>query len=369
MNKLRISFSIRFDDHHIDFCPYGPLTHRWLPDGENDAILLNAGHSDYELKVWFKRRGKTDKNSIRFSLNEFNVDPSVISKQAILDAGPISGELVVKNIDPEKYNPVINNEQNEDYSKFANEIIRVIMPPLNNFLRILRFKHGQYWINEIEDFDSRSGSLGNYCNNMAMKWSNDDGEKWNDFQPTNLVMKATTYLGDRSSYVHDYLTKNDWNKISSEINNEFKSSLSKELCIRSWQYFDQGDIKHAIIESITALEVCISEIINQGLGRLNTTIEKIDDFKHSKLTTKLTVVCSLKPIITETELIHSIEIYEIRNKIVHDGQEPPEWIKTKSKFKSLLNLISKLTMNKEFKFPSTNSGNAFMSEEEWDKIV
>lgn len=368
MNSLRIRFIVGFHDNHIDFCPYGPLTHRWLPDGVNDSIQLNAGHSDYKLKIWFKRRGKTERNSIDFSLNDSNVDPSIIPNQAVLEAGPMSCELIVKNIDSKMYDAVINNIQNENYVKFANEIIKIIIPPLNNFLRILRFKHGQYWINEIENFDSRFGSLGNYCNNLNMKWSI-DGEKWNEFEPTNKVMKATVFLGSKSSFVRDYLTKNDWNQISSEVNNEFISSLAKELCVKSWQYFDQGDIKHAIIESITALEVCISETINQGLGRLNTTIEKIDDFKHNKLITKLTIICSLKSIISEKELLDSIEIYEIRNKIVHDGKEPPSLVQIRLKFKSLLNLISKLTMNKEFKFPSTNAGNTFMSDEEWNKIT
>ena len=369
MNSLRIRFIVRFEDHRIDFCPYGPLIHRWLPDGEKDAILLNAGNSDYELKIWFKRRGNTTDNFIQFALNEEDVVEAVIPKQAILEAGPMSGELLVKNINSDAYNDVINNQQNEGYSKFADEIIRVILPPLNNFLRILRFKHGQYWINEIEKFDSRTGSLGSYCNGLQMKWSNDNGKNWNDFEPTNLVMKAISMLGSKTSYVHDYLTKNDWEKIKSEVNIEFESSLAKELCINAWKYFDQKDIKHAIIEGVTALEVCISETVNKGLRRLNTEINDIDDFKHSKLETKLTVVCSLKLFVTETELNNAIEIYRIRNKIVHDGQQAPKWTDIQLKFKSLLNLISKLTMEKDFKFPSANAGNAYMSEEEWNKIT
>ena len=122
MNSLKISFGIRFEDHRIDFCPNGPLTHRWLPDNKKDSIALSIGHSDYKLQIWFKRRGKTENNSIRFVLNEYDVDSSVISKQAILDAGPMSVELTVNNIEDEKYNAVIQNEQNEHYSKFAKLI-------------------------------------------------------------------------------------------------------------------------------------------------------------------------------------------------------------------------------------------------------
>jgi len=201
-----------------------------------------------------------------------------------------------------------------------------------------------------------------------MKWSNDEGMTWNDFKPTQLVMISKAYMGSKQNYIKDYLTKKDWEKLNLEVNAEFQYSLSKELCVKAWQHFDQKDIKHAIIEGVTALEVCISEIINQGLVRLNTTIDKIEDFKHSRLATKLTIVCSLKPIVTETELSHSIEIYNIRNKLVHEGEEPPEWGKIQPKFKSLLNTISKLTMDKKFKFPSANPGNACLSEEEWEKI-
>lgn len=368
MNQLKIRFYVQFDDPHIDFCPHGPLTHRWLPDDENDSIFLNTGHSDYELKIWFKRRGKTDSNYIRFSLNESDVDPSIISKQAVLDAGPLSSELTVKNIEQNKYDAVINNIKNDDYARFAKEVIRVIIPPLNNFLCSIRFKHGQYWIDEIRDFDARHGSLGSFCSRLSMKWSSDDGKNWNNFRPTDLMSSTSVYLGNNTSYIQDYLTKNDWDKLKSEMDNEFQSSLAKELCVKSWQYFDQGDVKHAIIEGITALEVCISEVIKQGLDRLNTTIDKIDDFKHSRLTTKLTVVCSLKPSITESELTDTIEVYNIRNKIVHDGEPASDFIQIQSKFKSLLNVISKLTMDQKFKFPSANPGNANMSEEEWKKF-
>ena len=368
MNQLKIRFIVRFEDHHIDFCPYGPLTHRWLPDGTNDSILLNVGHSDYELKIWFKRRGKTESGAIRFSLNDFEVDPDAMVRQGILDAGPMVSELIVKNIEQEKYDAVVNDIKNEHYVKFAKEIIRIIIPPLNNFLRLIRFKHGQYWIREINDFDSQHGSLGNFCNMLQMKWSNDDGKNWNDFHPTQLEQRAKIYLGDRRSYIKDYLTKTDWDKLKSEVQNDFHSSLAKELCVQSWQYFDQGDVKHAIIEGITALEVCISEVIKNGLDRLNTTIDKIDDFKHSRLLTKLTVICSLNTDIAESELIDAVEIYEIRNKIVHDGESAPEFFKIQPKLKSLLNVISKLTMNQTFKFPRTNAGNAHMSAEEWNKL-
>ena len=37
--------------------PSGPLFHRWLPDGEKDAITLSPPSEHYTLKLWFERWG------------------------------------------------------------------------------------------------------------------------------------------------------------------------------------------------------------------------------------------------------------------------------------------------------------------------
>jgi len=367
MSSLKIRFVIRFDINEIKFSPNGPLTHRWLPDGQNDSITLNAGNTDYNLKIWFRQRGTIRNNEIVFSLNEFEVDPTLIPRQGVLDAGPMSGELSVKNIIDDEYNAVINNRADDQhYISFAKRIIDVLLPPVNNFIRILKLKHGQYWIEEIPKFDSRFQSLGSYCNSLGMKWSLVDAEDWNNFHPTGLIMIATVVVPTDLDYFHNYITRNDWDDIIQEKDDELKTSIARESMIKCWKLFDQGDNKHSIIEGITALESAIIEPLREGLTTLNLTYDKIEEFKKMKLPSKLTVICAMKKNITSTDLQHSLDIYEIRNKIVHDGEEPPE--KIYQKLKSLLNTISKLTLDKNFKFPNANHGNAIRNEDDWERL-
>ena len=62
MPTLLLRFRARV--HHprlpVHWIGSGPLFHRWLPDGEKDAIPLDTGEPDVELRVWFERLGFVD---------------------------------------------------------------------------------------------------------------------------------------------------------------------------------------------------------------------------------------------------------------------------------------------------------------------
>ena len=70
----------------------GPLFHQWLPDGEKDAVVLDQA---LEFKAWFVRRGYIRDNFIEFDDSRREVDPDVMSRPAILQAGPLVGKLRV----------------------------------------------------------------------------------------------------------------------------------------------------------------------------------------------------------------------------------------------------------------------------------
>jgi hypothetical protein len=59
MKSLLIQVGINLEDYRIPeyIRPNGPYFHRWLPNGEEDAIQLETGDSNSNLRVWFKRRG------------------------------------------------------------------------------------------------------------------------------------------------------------------------------------------------------------------------------------------------------------------------------------------------------------------------
>jgi hypothetical protein len=79
MSALLIRFKIELANP--DFASYephyGPLFHRWLPDGDHDAIVLKTDDPNLELKVWFERRGFVENGNIQYSPSRFEVDPAV----------------------------------------------------------------------------------------------------------------------------------------------------------------------------------------------------------------------------------------------------------------------------------------------------
>jgi hypothetical protein len=93
MATLLLKFGVLLENYNIEeFDRHkGPLFHRWLPDGEKDAILVDVPDPTAELKVWFERRGFVDDRWIRFDYSRPEIDPEIMERQAILDAGPLRG--------------------------------------------------------------------------------------------------------------------------------------------------------------------------------------------------------------------------------------------------------------------------------------
>ena len=161
-----------FDYNNI-LCPHGPLFHRWLPNGENDAISLDSGDDDAKLMVWFDRFGTVDGKQIRFDLGKREVDQKIMLTQAILEGGPLFGRVEIDNMSEEIVHCLKNDEiGSEVYEQFGKRVVKIIYPAVQNFLDNLRTRYGQYWIPNIEKWDSRKDSLGAHCRNLQIEWRN-----------------------------------------------------------------------------------------------------------------------------------------------------------------------------------------------------
>lgn len=88
METIQIRFVLRLESEKF----HGPAFHRWLPNGENDAINLVANNENTSLKIWFKRFGYTD-DMVQFSLDHNSIEETVLRRQGILQGGPLFGEL------------------------------------------------------------------------------------------------------------------------------------------------------------------------------------------------------------------------------------------------------------------------------------
>lgn len=141
MTTLYLRFFIHLKDHNLRWGPAGPLFHRWLPNKENDYIELPIENSKINLKVWFEQRGYLN-GFIRHHNDPIYINPELIPKQAVLTGGGLFGSVEVDDVSDDDLIPLRENLiGDERYEKLGKQIIKIIQPPLSNFIEILHKRY------------------------------------------------------------------------------------------------------------------------------------------------------------------------------------------------------------------------------------
>lgn len=348
----------------------GPLFHRWLPDGEKDAIILNTGILNSTLKVWFERRGFVDDGLIKFDVTRKEVDSTIIPTQAALVAGSLFGLLEIQEPTPAEIASLLENRTGDPtYKALGDRVVnKLIYPPVSRFIDTLRTKYGQYWIRELHNWDSRNGTLGAYCHSLLLKWSLDDGATWSDFIPDEPMVYTTVMVGTVESF-RKYLTQEDWKDLAQLSSQKYEPPLASLFLSRASQLLDEEDYKYALIEGITALELAVSEAIKPKLLVDDNLIKSIQRFWTLPIGTQVIIVATLSGKISQENLSHSLEAIEIsnsiRNQAIHEGKIPRD--EMKAHLSGLLKTVSALLFGSNYKLPSARLGNRVMTVEEWEQ--
>lgn len=347
----------------------GPLFHRWLPDGEKDALVLNVGtEKNVVLKVWFERRGFLERSFIQYDVTRKEVDPDVIPTQAALTAGSLFGSLEIQGLTEEEVTPIRENKIGDtNYMAVGDRVVnKLIYPSVNRFITTLRGKYGQYWIRELPKWDSRNDTLGGYCHFIRLKWSLDQGVTWSDFHPDEPIAYTTAISGTPESF-HKYLTQDDWKDLAQISSQKYELPLATTFLARANQLLDEEDYKYALIEGITALELAVSETIKPKLQADDNLVKSIQRFWTLPISTQVIIVATLSGRISQENLSHSLQAIEIsnsiRNEAVHEGKIPSG--EMKAHISGLLNTIAALLFGSSYKLPSARLGNRIMSVEAW----
>jgi len=370
MFTLLFKFSIYLQRQDVMRNYHGPLFHRWLPDGLNDAIILDTTTPNTELKVWFERRGFVNHGMIEFDISRREIDPTIIPTQAALEAGPLYGSLEIQELIEEEVAALLNNSIGaQSYIEFGDKIVnKLIHPPVSRFINTLRTKYGQYWIRELEKWDSRDGSLGAYCNFLSLQWSLDNGVTWSDFMPDEPIRIMPARRGSSKSF-RNYLTMQDWEELAQLSKEKYELPLASFFLSRAQQLLDEENYRYALIEGITALELAISETIKSRLQTDEVLLKEIQRFWTMPIKTQVIITATLTGTISPENLSHSLEAIDIsnntRNKALHEGAVPGEVMR--SHIMGLLNTIAGLLFSSNFKLPSARLGNRRMSIENWEK--
>lgn len=267
MPNLLLKFYVYLDQQNGWRKFNGPLFHRWLPDGEKDAINLYTGFPNTKLKIWFERRGYVEDRFIEFDIARKEVDPAVIPTQAALCAGPLFGLLEIQDI-TDKEAMCLSNQLTEDpiYLTLCEKAVdEIIQPCVSRVIDILRTKYGQYWIRESEGLDSKRRSLNNRCYLLRLQWSLDSGRTWFNLTPNanTAVTHMAVTIGTEKDF-HQYLTQKDWENLAVLSQEEFNPPLGAFILSRARQLLEEENYKYALIEGVLALEISLTYFIKKN---------------------------------------------------------------------------------------------------------
>jgi hypothetical protein len=364
--KIIIKFVKSLEERGYGHFPtrYGVWFHRWLPDGEKDAIILESGHYDAKVKLWFARFGRVENGRIVYDEKLKEVDPDVMTKQGLLESGNLFGKIESFEITADELR-ILEEKKIGDkiYKDLGRKVSKIIDPILVKFFYILRIYFGQYWLPEFEKFNSKNESIGYHLRFLFMRWSKDDGKTWEEFDPDHEHPVISVTMSEGKSFF-DLVTKADWENLKTILKEDHANSLAAITLARTHQYLVERDIRHAFFEGIIALELAIEEFIKTKLEGNKALNENIQGFWNMPIAARL-ISIAISIGASNTDIENTITAIKWRNLIVHEGWEP-EFYPSKKNLFSLLRITAKLLQGPKFKFPDAG-GNAIMPEESWEK--
>lgn len=144
----------------------GPLFTKWLPDGEKNAISLNLDKISGKVFLWFERFGfENDDGYIEFNREKKEVNPILMKRQGVLEAGPLFGKVILDSEIPISIRGKIENKviNENDVINYIKPIVKEINVQSSKLVNVLKYQYGQYWLEDIMNWDSKIHSLSIYC--------------------------------------------------------------------------------------------------------------------------------------------------------------------------------------------------------------
>jgi len=364
-----VDFYLRFVVRLTDSDSYykGPLFNKWLPDDENDAIVLDT---NFDVKVWFERRGFISGSYIRYNSTKRDIQNNLIPRQAVLDGGILFGSAKF-NATEEQLKPMQEEDLgSEEYKLLGKQIIEHIIKPVSKFINLLRVDYGQYWIKPLLGWDSRNESLGNYFTSLDVKWRLDSRLEWKRFQPNRNEQNFTAYLYSDETF-KKYITHDDWERLKDYVlDQEFKNyklNLAKKILGKAQQNWDESNYSEAFISVVSALELAIGLFIKNRVPSDNNVYSNLENvFMRKKpkisLVEQVAAVFTIKEDFKLNIIEKALDGITLRNDIIHRGQERVNE-ENIDEFSALSKCVQSLIFKPHFKYPIFTTSNSLDAPE------
>ena len=350
---LYLSFAVSLKNYTIPEIvqPNGPLFHRWLPDGRTDAVSVPTADERDRLVFWFDRRGYVAADFIRYDNARQEVDPEVMKRQGHLDAGPLRGEAQYAHATSAELEALREDRQGSDeYIALGKRVIDFLYPPLAVFIDLLRCQYGQYWLPELQPWDSRTQSIGSFCHSsIFLRWRENEDQGWREFLPTERTgtIRVPRLPGRGFG---EYLTETDWKYLQKTFDPNAGISLALRLLGRAHELGDSGHVAEAFIQLVTGAELAIEHFLTMRVSGFSKEMASSkQSFSTLPLKTRLTVLVTAASLAPQVTLEKALQAIDLRNEIVHQGKQPQDPDGTM--FLALMQCAKALLGLKELKTP------------------
>jgi hypothetical protein len=365
MAVIKMAFSVWLESQLIPGIRVtGPLFHRFLPDGKNDAVVLTPEGAPHEIRVWFARNAKKVDGFLKWDRDGSDFDENIMRRQGVLEGGPLRGEMLMPDVSQNELTSLLRNPKalNEkfgqdtpddpNYIALGKRVIAVLQPRLSNFVSTLRNQYGQYWLEELRPWDSRRSTLGTYCSsNLGLQWWNDVSSDWRRFLPTNSGAMITVQRPPGRGE-GEYLTELDWRRFQ---RTHCLDDVSTELQLlgNATRALDFGEYRQAFIEVMSALELVIARRLSSGS---DLTKRAIQSFLDRETQSAQVAVVLLATGADDAEIEQALCGLKVRNRVAHEGYLPTSV--EAGELRPLVKTIQRLAGLEELKTPAFTTGNS-----------
>lgn len=346
---------------------HGPIFTRWLPAGREDALDLDTGDPKAKVLVWFERQGHTDSEGVtEFKKGSRDVNPQAIESQGGLEAGDLFGLLTLEEINGTEIGCLKEKKHGDaTYLNLGKRVVKLIYPSVSRMLDLLRVVYGQFWLPQLPRYDSTQWSLGSYCSDvLSLKWSLDAKGGRASFLPDLTSRWSPVAVVSTSTKAFlAYLTKSDWMELQRLINMSREVPLAGRILSKARSLKAQGELRVAIVEATTALELALKNRMRRMLRNSKRCTDKAQAFYQLGLAQQVTILGSTLEGVSIGKLEQCLLGIDSRNRVVHDGADPkriPELV-----WDGLFSVAAFLLEPPPYKLPPHDIGIMIAPDEVW----
>lgn len=198
---------------------------------------------------------------------------------------------------------------------------------------------------------------------LDLQWSLDDGNTWSDFRSESwMIVEDFNDIWTSPKY-DEYITNTDWQELGQIVREGYEPSLALHMFTNSRRALNQGNLKLAFIEGVTALDLAKGDFKRSCKDKyLWKSLRKPQKPKEVNFLKAAADSCG----ISSRDIEHTVNSREIRDAIAHEGKSLPiNAENAEIELRGLLKTVVGLLSGTRLKFPSVNWTNAVLSPEKW----